>query len=292
MSNDSKADMKKLLKKYLRKKIMESDKKYNEHKIKQGRPNSLTINKCLDAIFYVLIEGVSWEIASKLATKTTKYRSTIHRRYMNWVKRGIIAETYDEITTNYLETHQIDEVHIDSTDIQNKNMICSETHKSFKLSKQALRVTIIGDNDGAPLDYVTHPAKQPDNVLGYDMLIHTNLKFNKQTKLYADKGYYMTDAKKEEILQRTNLQSVVPKKRYKKRTYKTKNYIPKRKRVRHSKQMKEGLKRRVKIEHINSVLHRSYKRLDKLFDKKLTSFCSFINLAISMILLNKQNDSG
>lgn len=227
-----------------------------------------------------------------MATGTTKFKSTIHRKYLNWIDRNIISDTYDEILSSYLDKNQIDEVHIDSTDIQNKNMSSNETYKSFKLSKQALRVTIIGDNNRAPLDYAVHPAKQPDNVLGYDMLINTNLKFDKKTNLYADKGYYMTNEKNEAILKHTNLKLVVPKKRYKKRIYKTKNYKPKRKRIRHSRQMKDGLKRRVTIEHVNSIFHRSYKRLDRVFDRKLTTFCSFINLAVSMILINKQNDLG
>lgn len=65
MSDDSKSQMKSKLKKYLRKKIVESDKLLNEQKIKSGRPSSVSINKCIDAIFYVLLEGVTWEIASK-----------------------------------------------------------------------------------------------------------------------------------------------------------------------------------------------------------------------------------
>lgn len=171
-------------------------------------------------------------------------------------------------------------------------MTSYETYKSFKLSKQALRVTIIADNNCSPLDFVVNPAKQPDNVLGYDMSLNTNLRFNKKTNLYSDKGYYLTKDKKENILSRTNLRLIVPKKRYKKRIYKTKNYKPKRQRIRLSGQMKDGLKRRVKVEHLNSIFHRSYKRLDRVFDKKLSTFCSFVKLAMSIILINKQDKFG
>jgi hypothetical protein len=73
----------------------------------------------------------------------------------------------------------------------------------------------------------------------------------------------------------------------KRRNTKQKNYKKVRKRIRHSKQMKDGLKRRVIIEHINSDLHRSFKRIDKIHEKKITTFNAFIQLAMSTILLNK-----
>lgn len=79
MINDSKQKIKNKIRKYLRKKIVESDNLLKSKKFKSGRPNYLSINKCLDAIFYVLFEGVSWEIASKLATGKISYKSTIHR---------------------------------------------------------------------------------------------------------------------------------------------------------------------------------------------------------------------
>ena len=78
---------------------------------------------------------------------------------------------------------------------------------------------------------------------------------------------------------------VVPKRRYKKKSN-NKNYKSKRRIIRHSKQMKDWLKKRVKVEHINSILHRSFKRLDRIFDKTITAFDGFIKLAMCMIIIN------
>lgn len=238
--------------------------------------------------FYVLIEGVTWKIASKLVTNKHNYSSTLNRRFNKWINVGIFKNTYDDILDEYLKNNDINEVHIDSTDIMNKNLSKKYTYKSFKLSKQAIRLSIIGDNNKAPLDYAINKAEQPDNVLGYDFIMNTNLHFNHKTKIYGDKGYKMNKYKIKNMIESKKLQLVVPKKRYKKKKkYKTKNYKPKRIRIRHSQQMKDGLKRRVRIEHINSDLHRSYKRIDKVNEKKIETFDAFIKLAISMILINK-----
>lgn len=238
--------------------------------------------------FYVLVEGHTWNVASKTATGSYKYKSTIYRRYIKWLNAGIIDDTYNEILDKYLKSKDINEVHIDSTDIQNKNMPKDHTYKSFKLSKQACRLTIMGDNNRAPIDYVINKAHQPDNVLGYNFLINTNVKFKTKTFIFGDKGYHMTKEKTDNILKTSNLQLIVPKRHYKKKkVYKTKNYKQKIKRIRHSQQMKEGLKRRVRVEHINSNLHRSYKRIDKIHERSIKTFDGFVKLAMSMILINK-----
>ena len=51
--------------------------------------------------------------------------------------------------------------------------------------------------------------------------------------------------------------------------------------------MKNVLNHRIYIEHINNVIHRSFKRLDKIFDRKIESFKGFIDLAFSIITLMK-----
>jgi hypothetical protein len=238
--------------------------------------------------FYVLVEGCTWNIASKLATNSYAHKSTIYRRYIKWLDGGIFKQTYDEILNKYLTDRTIDEVHIDSTDIQNKNMSTKHTYKSFKLGKQALRLTVLGDNLRAPIDYRIDKALKPDSVLGYNILINTRLRFKTNTFVFGDKGYQMKDVKRKNILDINKLRIVVPKRRYKKKNqYKTKNYKSKRKIIRHSRRMKEGLSRRIVIEHINSNLHRSYKRIDKVHDKSIKTFDGFVKLTCSMILINK-----
>ena len=46
--------------------------------------------------FYVLVEGCTWSIASKLATNSYAHKSTIYRRYIKWLDSGIFKQTYDD----------------------------------------------------------------------------------------------------------------------------------------------------------------------------------------------------
>ena len=51
--------------------------------------------------------------------------------------------------------------------------------------------------------------------------------------------------------------------------------------------MKNGLRKRIIIEHINSIIHRSFKRLSHVYEKYIRTFDAYIKMAISIILINK-----
>ena len=65
--------------------------------------------------------------------------------------------------------------------------------------------------------------------------------------------------------------------------------MPKRKNTksRHSVQMKAILKERIKIEHVNNRIHRSFRRLDRLYEKTKNIFRAYIELALSGLILEK-----
>ena len=284
-SVDSKSHIKHKLKAYLLDRIVETDNDYLLAKKKHGRPYAISNELCLDAIFYVLLEGVSWEIASKLATNTTSYRSTIHRIYQKWIDRNIFDDTYNDFIQLYKDTTLDDNVYfIDSTDIQNKRMSKINTYKSFKLKKQAIRLTVICDANKIPISHSVKPAKKTDNILGYELLRDTFL--NKRITMCGDKGYSMNRYKLS-IINRNQIEMLIPKKKYKKKNYKTPNYKPKIKRIRHSKRMKDTLNKRIIVEHCNSIIHRTYKQLSRVNDTKLKNFNTMIKIAISMMIINK-----
>ena len=231
-------------------------------------------------------------MASKLVFGTYKHKSTLNRRYNELIKAGIIHNTYKELIEMYMKEHTITNVTIDSTDIINANCSKNETSRSFKLHKQALRSTLICDENKIPVAYRTDKAQHNDSYLGYKLARTLYIPDGKVHLLVGDKGYQMNKMKTEYLRIKNKLQLVVPKRQYKKRTYKTRNYKSKVKRIRHSTQMKKALKNRIIIEHVNSVLHRSFKRLDRVFDKSISSFNGFMELAIiCMILHNKHKTS-
>lgn len=63
----------------------------------------------------------------------------------------------------------------------------------------------------------------------------------------------------------------------------------KRKIVRHSKQMKDVLKNRYKIEHSNCLIRRSFKYLDNIYERKKDTLVGFIELAFFITTLMKSN---
>ena len=99
----------------------------------------------------------------------------------------------------------------------------------------------------------------------------------------------MNDENKCSLLKLNKLKLIVPKKEYKKKKkYKTKNYKPKIKRIRHSKQIKVALKKRIIVEHTNSILHRSFKKLDKIYDRSINTYNGFVMLATICMIINRE----
>lgn len=201
------------------------------------------------------------------------------------IKQGIISRSYDEIRKKYINEHAIENLTLDSTDIMNGNCERIHTSKSFKLSKQALRLNVIATPNRIPLAYQTDAAYQPDCILGFQLMRTVHINDGKTHIISADKGYYITDSNKYLLLRKNKLRLIVPKKKYKRKSKTTKSM---RKHIRHSKQMANALKERITIEHTNSIIHRSFKRIDKVFDKSKYSFNGFVELAFICMIIHEE----
>ena len=163
------------------------------------------------------------------------------------------------------------------------------TSRSFKLHKQAIRLSIICDDNRIPLIHQIDKAKKNDSTLGFELANKLTISDKKLHYLAGDKGYIMNDENKCSLLKLNKLKLIVPKKEYKKKKkYKTKNYKPTIKRIRHSKQIKEALNKRIIVEHTNSILHRSFKRLDKIYDISIYTYNGFVMLATVCMIINRE----
>ena len=69
----------------------------------------------------MLIDGVTLDIASLLIKNTTSFRSTINRKFHEWIDNKLIYDTYEKILNEYKCKNEIREIYIDSTDIMNAN---------------------------------------------------------------------------------------------------------------------------------------------------------------------------
>lgn len=238
--------------------------------------------------FYVLIEGVTWRIASKLIKQTYAFKNTLNRHFNRWSSDGIFDGLHNSLLSSYKSKHEITELKIDSTDVMNLNCSKKYTSKSYKLGKQAIRVSIITDQNNVPINESIDKPSIHDSKLGIDLMVTTNANNKKRIFIGADKGYIVDKQTVEALIRTKGFKLVTPKKEYKKKKiYKTKNYKPKVKKVRHSRQMKSVLKNRIYIEHFNSVYHRSYKRLAKIYDRKIENYKAFMDIAFSVIINSK-----
>ncbi len=90
----------------------------------------------------------------------------------------------------------------------------------------------------------------------------------------------MNEFKKDHLLKNNKLKLLVPKKKYT-------NKNTKRKQIHHSTHMKQLLKNRIIIEHTNSIIHRSFKRIHQIYEKPKISYDAFIKLAIICMIIRK-----
>lgn len=235
--------------------------------------------------FYVLVNGVTWKIASLMIKNTESYEKTLNRIFNKLVKSNIFCNLRKLLTNEHINNHEIKDLKIDSTDIINENCNKKELDRSWKLHKQAIKATFIIDDNKMPLNYALDKPTINDSKAGYKLIMNSRLTKNKNKRIYlsADKGYQLNKKDREAILKSKNIRIITPKKKLKKAKKKNKYY--KKQIIRQSKQMKEVLNDRIKVEHFNSIIHRSYKRLDKIYDKSLKTFRAFMDIALSVILI-------
>ncbi len=228
-------------------------------------------------------------MASKLVTGSEKYEKTLNRIFNKLVKSNLFNNLRELLTNMYINKNIIKNLKIDSTDIMNGNCNKKFLGKSLKLNKQAIKSTFIIDSNKIPLAYSLEIPTKHDSKVGYDLLINSRLSKYKTKRIYlaGDKGYLLANDKYKNLIKTKNILMVNPKKQYKKKMGKNKYY--KKKLIRHSKQMKSVLQSRIEVEHFNSVIHRSFKRLDKIYDKSLTTFRAFMDLALSTIIIKFMN---
>jgi len=237
--------------------------------------------------FYVLVNGVTWKIASKLVSNTETHEKTLNRMYNRINKTNLFSNLRKFLILDYIRKNEVEKLKIDSTDIINGNCNKEDLGRSWKLHKQAIKATFIIDSNNIPLNYSLENPTKNDSKVGYDLIINSKLSKNKTKRIYlaGDKGYILNKNDTIDLIDSKNIRIVTPKKNYKKNK---KNKYYKKKIVRHSKQMKETLKDRIYIEHFNSTIHRSFKRLDKIFDKSLETFRGFMDLALCVIIMKNK----
>lgn len=239
--------------------------KYKKSLDTRGCKNKIKY-KTFVKIFIIKLEtGLTWNY---LGTLYNISKSHLHDTFCKWSNYGIFKKAFNKFLKQYHLFIDNNEAYIDSTTIFNKygylnsigmNTYESKKHKSNKLS-------ILASKNGIPLGIHINDG----NIHDIKMLLDTlpNKVFFKY--LYADKSYISKKLKSQ--LQKTkHIQIITPYKKNQKLV--------------NTKEDLEGLKNRMRIEHLNNKIKMN-RSLNTRYTKEILHFESLIYLGCLKIGLN------
>jgi transposase len=129
------------------------------HKKKTGRPQKDN-KKAFIGIICVLDNGLKWRWLPAEYGKP----STVHGKYMQWIRHGFINEVFEKARTLYFSTTNAfpNWLAVDTSSC--KASLAKDGGKSpVDRSKRGLKKGVISDSKGAPLVVSVHPGNQHDS---------------------------------------------------------------------------------------------------------------------------------
>lgn len=233
---------------------------YDNFKVKRTPKYSNEI--ILDIIWEINSTGICWN-----AVKSKCHFTTAYKRFVFWSKNNVFKNTYKIIRDEYIakqKFHTYKNLYIDSMSIKNrKGSECIGSCKKFKF-KNATNISIIVDENILPISIHTISGNTHDSSTIIDTIKNINFSlFDKRIKInmIADKGYIKNDYYKNKLYKNYGIKLITPFR---------KNMLKK-----NSKQEKELLSKRYKVEHTNNLIL-NCNRIQTIFDKKIDHFNSFI----------------
>ena len=229
--------------------------KYKKSLDSRGRKNKIDYKTFINIFIDKLETNLTWNRLGDIYKISKTY---IHTIFCKWSDYGIFKNAYNKFLKKYHLFIDNGEAYIDSTTIFNKygyvnsvgmNTYESKKHKSNKLS-------IVASKNGIPLGIHIDGG----NIHDLKLLINTLPNKNYFNILYADKGYISKKLKKKLLITK-KIKLIHP--------YKTNQ-----KEINTQEEI-DGLKRRMRIEHINNKIKQN-KSLNTRYIKDLLHFESLI----------------
>jgi hypothetical protein len=239
--------------------------KYKKSLDTRGCKNKISYKLFIKIFIRKLETNLTWEL---LGTIYKVSKSHIHNTYCAWSDYGIFKNAFNNFLKQYHLYIDNNEAYIDSTTIFNKygylntvglNTYESKKHKSNKLS-------IVASKNGIPLGIHLDNG----NIHDIRLLLNTLPKRNIFKLLYADKSYISKELKNK-LLKTRGIKLITPFKKNQKQN--------------NSEEEINGLKSRMRIEHINNKLKQN-KSLNNRYIKDLLHFESLVYLGCLKIGLN------
>ena len=133
---------------------------------KVGRPE-IDIKKSLEGLLYVLENGIKWRCLPSEYGKP----STVHGKYMRWIKKGKIQKIFEIIRKIYLEATNAFENWYASDTSSCKAPYAKYSGKNpTDRAKRGVKKSILVDSLGAPLAVDSFPANQHDSKMLLSLL--------------------------------------------------------------------------------------------------------------------------
>ena len=267
----------------IKNKLIETVSKFELSKSKKGRKYKYSNLQCINVLLTVLFQGCSYRDACLHLEKNAF--TSIFKRIQIWESNNLFSDLFTESLNKYKNDNKLNILYADSTDIKNICGLNININYSIKFkSKRAANLTLLCDDNKIPIIYEISKASKKDCNILEDIIVKNNLKSKNKTYIVADKGYFTKKVIRKGYKKR-NIILVLPKKNYNKNKRKLKTKWYKRPRVRHSNKMKHILRNRYKVENLFARLHKTFKRLSNLYDKKITKYKMFIEIAFSALIL-------
>ena len=148
-----------------------------------GRPRAISDECALRLIFRVLRTGMQWrEVACDVS------HTTILRRMHTWRRCGVFDTAYRRLLKTYKKLFPTQYLCVDSTYIKNMFATRCTGRNHTDRGRQAVKVSVVVDQTGAPHGMCCHPGNRPDVVLLDDSL-RSCFESITSLPLYADRGY-------------------------------------------------------------------------------------------------------
>ena len=248
-------------------------------KIKSGRPNKETLETYCKYILFVLITGASWADLDLIPGMSIK-SDTIRKKFNLWTNNGIFDNLFNILLNEYIINNKPSELFIDSYDCLNLNGTKENVKMGHKYkNKNVCKITLLTDKNKIPIGLDICKGNINDNkrieYIANVIPKSINRKYQKPLKICGDKGYIINKERRNAL--RINYKIIII-------TDKRKNM---KKRI--TKENKILLKKRIIIEHLNSILRRRFKHLSRISDKNEKGIKRWFMLSFIYLLLEHKN---
>lgn len=248
---------------------------YNPIKQKgsRGRPPKCSNKIYLDAIFYVLKEGIGWEYLRGYPVTG----DAVRKKFKNWTDLGLFNLSWTIMLEIY-KTFKLDfnDLFIDASHIKNSKGVDLTGSNHYDRFRKATKLSIITDDLGVPIGIHLDKSNKHDISLVHQTIESIPIDISNFEYLIGDKGYCSKDLKNQ-IADKYKIKLITVRKRKRNQKGKIRGRKPKN---------YHKTKDRFIVEH-SFAWFKNYRRLSLRKDKQSINFKSFVYFGASCIIARK-----